>query len=219
MAVNYNRSKEAAEEVVRSIKNSGGEAIAIHADVADEEQANAMVDRAVEVFGGLDILVNNAGTLIEKAHIESMSTETWEGVLGANLTGTFFVSRAAIPRMRGREGAAIVNVSSIVARIGIPDEVHYSVSKAGVSAFTRGLAAELAKDGIRVNALAPGVTATEFHIGHTEPDVLESVIQGIPIPRAGTSEEMARLIVMLLSPWAAYMTGEVVEVNGGVLMA
>jgi 3-oxoacyl-[acyl-carrier protein] reductase len=218
VAVNYSKSEKAAKEVVQEIEKYGSKAIAIHADVTDENQVNAMVEQISKTFDGLDILVNNVGGLIGKTTIEKMPTPLWEEAIKLNLTSTFLVTRAAIPKMRGRNGATIVNMSSVVSRMGVPNEVHYCVVKAGVSALTRGLALELAGDGIRVNGIAPGITATDFHKGLTDPRVLDSVTDGMPIKRQGKPEEIARLVLVLASDWSSYMTGEIIEVNGGLLM-
>ena len=218
VAINYCKSAEAAKDVVREIEKYDSEAIAIHADATDEAQVNAMVEQASKAFGGIDILVNNVGGLIGKTTIEKMSTDLWESVIKLNLTTTFLVTRAAIPKMRGRDSATIVNISSVTARMGIPNEVHYCAAKAGVSALTRGLALELAEDGIRVNGIAPGITNTNFHKGLTDPKNLDSVTAGMPIKRQAKSEEIARLVLILASDWSTYMTGEIVEVNGGLLM-
>ncbi|MDA1192382.1 MAG: 3-oxoacyl-ACP reductase FabG [Candidatus Poribacteria bacterium] len=218
VAVNYWNSADAANDVVKRIKAGGGNAVAIQADVSKEDDANALVTEAATALGAIDIVVNNAGGLIDKSLVSDMSTLLWEDALRLNLTSAFLVSRAAIPRLRGRKGASIVNVSSVAARMGLPYEVHYCVAKAGVSALTRGLAAELAGDGIRVNAISPGITATDFHKELTDPAILDSVTDGMPIKRQGTPEEMAQLILVLASEWSGYMTGEVIEVNGGLLM-
>jgi 3-oxoacyl-[acyl-carrier protein] reductase len=219
VAVHYNRNEEEARRVAQKIEGSGGEALLVRGDVSDAAEVGRMAAEVEDRFGGLDFLVNNAGGLLERRPFSEMTEDLWERVMEVNLKSVFLVSRAALPLMRRRGGGRIVNVTSIAARTGGgPGSSAYASAKGGVSTLTRAMAKELVSENILVNGVAPGVIATPFHDRYTPPEVRERLRRGIPIGREGTPEEVAGVVVFLLSPAANYLVGEIVEVNGGQLM-
>jgi 3-oxoacyl-[acyl-carrier protein] reductase len=213
VAVNYRSSREAAEAVAAEIRSRGGEAEAYGADVADDAAVRAMTAAVGERFGGLDYLVNNAGwtTRVAHADMEALTEEIWERTLGTNLKGPFYCVRAAAKLMRGREGAAVVNVASMAAVTGQGSSMAYAASKAGVVTMTKSLARALAPE-IRVNALCPGLVRTGF-AGWTE--VHCAAAEKItPTRRLATVEDVAEAVLFLAG--AAGMTGETVQMDGGL---
>lgn len=220
VAVHYNRSEDEAKEVVGEIESSGGEALLVGGDVADAGEVKRMVGEVEERFGRLDILVNNAGSLIERRSLEDMDEDLWDRVMNVNLKSVYLVSQAALPIMKRRGGGRIINLTSVAARNGGgPGSAAYATAKAGVSNLTRAMAKELISEGILVNAVAPGIITTPFHDQFTPDDVRERMTGGIPIGREGTPEEVAGVVVLLASPTANYLVGEIVEINGGQLMS
>jgi NAD(P)-dependent dehydrogenase (short-subunit alcohol dehydrogenase family) len=219
VAVNYATGKNEAAAVVRTIRERGGRATAIWADVAREEEIARMFLEAERGLGPIRGLVNNAGITGGFARVENVTSAALERVLAVNVTGTILCSREAVRRMstkRGGSGGAIVNISSIAARTGAAGEwVHYAASKGAVNSFTVGLAREVATEGIRVNAVAPGLVETGLHAANGEPGRLERLKPSIPMGRAGTAEEVAEAVVWLLSSASAYVTGAILEVGGG----
>jgi len=219
VVINYQRNREAAEALVESIASAGGEALAVQADVADEAQVRRLFAELDARFGRLDVLVNNAGMLEQQIRLERMSLERWQRVFATNVYGSFLCSREAIARMstrQGGHGGAIVNVSSIAARLGAPEEyVDYAAAKGAVDSMTVGLAKELAADGIRVNAVRPGVIDTEIHASGGEPQRVARVAASIPLGRGGQAEEVAEAILWLASEQASYTTGSLLDVSGG----
>ncbi len=222
VAVHYNASEAQARAVAREIDGGRGEAaVLVRADLLDPPAAERMVGEAIARFGRLDILVNNAGGLLARRPIDEMSDEVYARIMELNMGSTFRVSKAAIPHLRRAGGGAIINMTSIAARSGGGGgAVIYAASKAAVSTFTRGLAKELAANGIRVNAIAPGIVLTPFHDKYTKPEALAAMIGGIPLGRGATAEEVAGTALFLASEeLSSFITGEVIEVNGGALMA
>ena len=219
VVVNYSSAQSAAEEVVAEIKSRGGKAIAVHADMRGEDEIIRMFDTAVLEFGRIGGLVNNAGVTGGFTRVEAVSAETIEDVLKVNVGGMILCCREAVKRMstrRSGKGGAIVNISSLVARTGGAGEwVHYAASKGAVNSFTIGLAREVADDGIRVNAVAPGLIDTELHAANGRPERLEQMAPTIPMKRAGSAEEVARGVAWLLSDAASYTTGTILEIGGG----
>jgi NAD(P)-dependent dehydrogenase (short-subunit alcohol dehydrogenase family) len=219
IVVNYLRDGAAAAEVVREITSAGGRAVAIQGDVGIEEDALRLFAQAEKQVGPVRALVNNAGITGGFSRVENITSETLERVFAANVTGTILCSREAVRRMsprNGGHGGAIVNVSSQAANIGGAGEwVHYAASKGAVDSFTIGLAREVATEGIRVNAVSPGLISTELHAAAGAPDRVERMTPTIPMKRAGTAEEVAEGIVWLLSPAAAYVTGVILPISGG----
>jgi NAD(P)-dependent dehydrogenase (short-subunit alcohol dehydrogenase family) len=219
VAVNYTANAAAADAVVSRINAGGGEAIAVQADVAQEDQVLAMF-KAIDVrLGRLTALVNNAGVVDVTARVEEMSVARWRRMFDINVMGTLICSREAILRMstrHGGPGGAIVNVSSAAARLGGAHQyVDYAAAKGAIDTFTLGLAKEVAADGIRVNAVRPGLIDTEIHASGGLPDRVQQLAHLVPMQRGGSAEEVARAIVWLLSAQASYTTMSLVDVSGG----
>jgi NAD(P)-dependent dehydrogenase (short-subunit alcohol dehydrogenase family) len=219
VAVNYTHNEAAAEEVVRAIRAGGGKALAIAADVADEKQVLEMFAQVDRQLGRLTALVNNAGIVDRTARVDEMSVERWKRMFDINVTGSFLCAREAVRRMstrHGGRGGAIVNVSSAAARLGAPGQyVDYAASKGAIDSFTIGLAKEVAAEGIRVNAVRPGLIETGIHASGGLPDRVRDLAHQVPMQRGGTAEEVAQAIVWLLSPEAGYTTMSLVDVSGG----
>ena len=219
VCISYVRNEAAADAVVDSIVSLGGTALAVRADVADADDVARLFRAVDERLGRLDALVNNAGILETHMRVERMDAGRLRRVFAANVFGSFHCAREAVPRMstaRGGWGGAIVNVSSIAARLGSPNEyVDYAASKAAVDALTLGLAKEVAAEGIRVNAVRPGVVYTEIHASGGEPGRVDRVKSAVPMQRGGQPEEVARAILWLLSDEASYTTGTLLDVGGG----
>lgn len=220
VAVHYNASAEAAQEVLDRIRAAGGEAESFQADVAARGAADRLVAAVAARFGGIDGLVNNAGGMVRRCPVENSDDALIDEVVDLNIRQVINASRAVVPWMRRAGGGFIINTSSVAARNGGgPGAVLYAASKGFVSTFTRGLARELVGDGIRVNAVAPGLIATAFHERHSTPAQMEAMTRGIPMARAGTGEDCVGAYLYLASDTlSGYVTGQVVEVNGGSLM-
>ena len=226
VAVNYAHDAAAAEKVVAAVEAQGGRALAVRADVASDAEVQAMfetIDRALPPLAGL---VNNAGVVDLGARVDAMTPARLQRMFAINVFGSFYCAREAVRRMTtrpaaaGRAGAnaggAIVNVSSAAAKLGAPGQyVDYAAAKGAIETFTIGLAKELAGEGIRVNAVRPGIIETEIHASGGTPDRVAQMLPLLPMQRAGTAEEVAEAIVFLLSDAASYTTGSILEVTGG----
>ncbi|MEY4729021.1 MAG: hypothetical protein RL020_179 [Pseudomonadota bacterium] len=219
VCISYVANKAAADAVVNQIISSGGKALAVQADVANEIDVVRMFQQVDQTFGALTALVNNAGILEMQSRIEDMSAERLNRIFTTNITGSFICAREAIKRMsskHGGAGGAIVNMSSAASRIGSPGEyVDYAASKGAIDTFTLGLAKEVAAENIRVNAVRPGVIYTDIHASGGEPGRVDRVKDSVPMKRGGTAEEVAQTILWLLSDEATYTTGAIVDVAGG----
>lgn len=224
VAVNYNGSPDAAAAVVRDIEAGGGRAVAIKADIGSEAEVLRLFDQATAALGPVTALVNNAGITGGSGPFADLSAETLEAVMRLNVIGAALCAREAVRRMstdrRGPDGpgrgGAIVNISSIAATMGSPGEyVHYAASKGAIETLTIGLGKEVARQGIRVNAVAPGLIDTEIHAASGDPGRVDRIVPTIPMQRIGTPEEVAEAVLYLLSDAAAYVTGTVLRVTGG----
>jgi len=219
LCLNYHQRADAANAVLEQVLGLGVTAIAVKADVADETQVLHMFDVIDREFGRLDVLVNNAGMLEQQMRLEQMDAARWSRVLGANVIGSFLCAREAIKRMstrHGGQGGAIVNLSSVAARLGAPGEyIDYAAAKGAIDSMTLGLAKEVASEGIRVNAVRPGVIHTDIHAAGGEPDRVERVKASVPMGRGGQAEEIAEAILWLASEKASYTSGALLDVAGG----
>ena len=219
VAVNYTRDAAAAERVAAQVRAAGRRALVIQADVAEEAEVLAMFAAVDREFGTLRGLVNNAGVVDLPARVDEMSLQRLQRMFAINLTGSFLCAREAVRRMSSKHGGAggvIVNLSSAAARLGSPGQyVDYAASKAGIDLLTLGLAREVATEGIRVNAVRPGIIDTDIHASGGLPDRARQVAPIVPMQRAGSAEEVAQAIVWLLSDEASYTTGTVLDVTGG----
>ena len=219
VAVNYTRNEAAAEEVVRAIRTAGGTALALQGDVAEEPQVLALFAQVDAKLGRLTALVNNAGVVDQPARVDEMSLARLKRMFDINVIGSFLCAREAIRRMstrHGGHGGAIVNVSSAAARLGAPGQyVDYAAAKGAIDSFTIGLAKEVAAEGIRVNAVRPGLIETEIHASGGLPDRVRQLQHLVPMQRGGSAEEVAEAIVWLLSSQASYVTMSMIEVSGG----
>jgi 3-oxoacyl-[acyl-carrier protein] reductase len=216
VVVNYNKSPESAEEVVKQIQAAGGKAATCRADVSDFKQAEALVKFAVETFGDLSILVNNAGITRDQL-IMMMPEADWDAVINTNLKSAFNCSKAAVKHMMRKRVGRIINMASVAGQMGNAGQTNYSASKAGQIGFTKALAREVASRNITVNAIAPGFVDTEILDGMT-PEMLEAALKMIPLARKGKPEEIAYAAAFLASDEAAYITGQVLGVDGGMAM-
>jgi NAD(P)-dependent dehydrogenase (short-subunit alcohol dehydrogenase family) len=219
VAVNYTANSLAADEVVRGIRELGGTAITVHADVSDEAQVLAMFQKIDAKLGRLTGLVNNAGVVDVSARVDEMSLSRIKRMFDINVIGSMLCAREALRRMstkHGGEGGAIVNVSSAASRLGSPGQyVDYAAAKGAIDAFTIGLAKEVAAEGIRVNAVRPGLIDTEIHASGGLPDRVRELQHLVPMQRGGTADEVAQAIVWLLSDAASYTTMSLLDVSGG----
>lgn len=219
VAVNYLKNEKGANEAVEAILKAGGEAISLRTDVTRSAEVKNMVDATEKKWGKIDILVNNAGDLLARRTLTDMTEEYWDQIMALNLKSVFLSTQAVWKQMAERKSGIIINVASIAGRNGGGiGAAAYGAAKGAMITYTKGLAKELAPHGIRVNGINPGVILTPYHEKYSSPELMKRMVSAVPMGRAGTSEEIADVIVFLASPAARYMTGETVEVNGGMLM-
>ncbi|MFO1318562.1 MAG: SDR family NAD(P)-dependent oxidoreductase [Burkholderiales bacterium] len=220
VAVHFNSSRSEAEQVAADVRAAGGEAILVQGDVTSSASCRDIVEKTVAAFGRIDVLINNAGAMVQRVPIAELTDELFDRVLHVNVRSAMTCSAAAVPHMRKQGGGNIINVTSIAARHGGgPGASLYAGSKGFISTATRGLAKELVKDNIRVNAVAPGVIQTPFHDRYSTPQMLEAFRATIPMNRIGTSDECAGSFLFLASDgMSSYITGQILEVNGGQYM-
>ena len=219
LALHYHRNEEGVKHTVGAVQTAGGTASLHQADLADPKSADAFIDDVLAQHGRIDVLVNNAGDLVKRSPVADVPDEEFHRILDVNLTSVFALSRRIVPVFRVQGGGSIVNVTSIAGRTGgAGGSVVYATSKGAVSTFTRGLAKELAPEGIRVNAIAPGVIKTPFHDRHTADTQMQAMLTTIPMGRTGTPHECVGTILFLASErMSSYITGQIIEVNGGQL--
>ncbi len=216
VAVIYAGNTAAAEETQKAIAEKGGQAIAIQCDVANEDAVTAMMKQVKEQFGSIDILVNNAG-ITRDGLLMRMKTSDWQAVLDTNLTGTFFCTKAVTKIMMKQRSGAIVNLTSVVGLTGNAGQANYAAAKSGIIGFTKSVAKELASRGIRVNAVAPGCIDTDMTAVLSDA-VKDEMLKTIPLGRVAQPEEVAKAVLFLVSDCASYITGQVLNVDGGMVM-
>jgi 3-oxoacyl-(acyl-carrier-protein) reductase len=216
VAINYQHSVQAADEVCRAAGDLGVKAYTYQADVSREDEAKAMIDSVIEDFGGIDILVNNAGITRDKSFLK-LTKMMWDEVLGVNLNGVFHITRLVLPGMIESGFGRIINMTSIVGQTGNFGQSNYAVSKGGLIAFTMSLAREVARKGVTVNAVAPGFIETDM-TKDMPAAALTAVTAMTPLGRLGKPEEVAAAVCFLASPQSSYITGQVIPVNGGMYM-
>lgn len=219
ICLSYRNDRRAADDVVAAIARAGGQAMAVAADVSVESDVLRLFEDVDRQLGAVDVLVNNAGILETQCRVEAMDAARLSRVLAVNVTGSFLCAREAVRRMstmRGGKGGAIVNLSSLAARLGAPNEyVDYAAAKGAVDTFTIGLAKEVAAEGIRVNAVRPGLIYTDIHASGGEPGRVDRLKHAVPMQRGGHAEEVAKAILWLASESASYTTGSFIDVAGG----
>lgn len=219
VAVNYASNKAAADALVGEIKAAGGDAFAVKGDVGGEADIISIFEAVDRTFGRLDAFVNNAGIVDAKARVDEMSAARLERMMRINVVGSILCAREAVKRMstrHGGKGGAIVNISSVAAVLGAPDNyVDYAASKGAIDTFTIGLAREVALEGIRVNAVRPGIIDTDIHASGGQPDRVALIQDTLPMKRAGTADEVAGAVLYLLSDAASYTTGAILNISGG----
>jgi 3-oxoacyl-[acyl-carrier protein] reductase len=217
VAVHYHSGEEEAGDVVALVEEAGGRGVALQADVGDTAECEDLVGRAVSGLGGLDSVIANAG-VYDRAHLDDLPPERWQRTISVNLSGTFHVVRAALPQLRSSPHGTAVLVSSQLARLGSAHGAHYAASKTAIEGLTKALALELGPHGVRVNCVAPGMTRTAILDPYSDEE-LERRALSVPVRRIGEVEDVAAAVALLVSPDSSYMTGAVLHVNGGVLMA
>lgn len=221
VAITYNKNKAGAEAAIAAISSNGnkGSAMALQTDITVHSEIGQMISDVEGELGPVDILINNAGSLVERLRTLEMTEERWNEVINLNATSAFFAAKAVIPKMLEKGSGVIVNVTSIAGRNGgALGSIHYSSAKAAILTMTKGLAKEFAMQGIRINAVSPGVIDTPYHETFTTPEVMANLRKAIPMGREGRPDEVASVIAFLASDAASYLCGETIEVNGGLLM-
>lgn len=216
VVLTYFSSEEASGETVAAIESAGGQALALKADVTQEDEVARVIAITIERFKDIDVLVTNAGGLLQRSRVVDCSRALWDEALAVNLTSTFLCCRAVLPHMERAGKGCIITMSSLAGHDGGgPGASHYAAAKGGILSFTRGLAKEVGPLGIRVNSIAPGLIATQFHDRFNTPEGRQATVGRTPLRREGLPEDVAGVALFLASPWAAFITGETIEVNGG----
>jgi 3-oxoacyl-[acyl-carrier protein] reductase len=218
VAIHYYSSAATANELMEYALQKGQKAVIIQGDLTKEAAANAVIEKTIAAFGGLDILINNTGSLVARKMLNEITTEFWQQVMDINLTSMLFVTRAASVYLTKNENSSIVNLSSLAGRKGgHPGSLAYATSKGAILTFTRALSTELGPQGVRVNAVAPGlILGTSFHNTHTTKESAAATVAGIPIQRAGNAADVARAVLYLASEYDGFITGATLDINGGV---
>jgi len=216
VVLTWYQSEAGAQETVPAIERSGGKAVATRADLSQPGEAKRVVDLAIATYGRVDVLVANSGGLLQRSTVEECPLELWNKAIAINLTSTFLSCQAVLPEMKKNGSGSIITVSSLAAHDGGgAGSAHYASSKGGVTTFTRALAKECGPSGIRVNSVAPGLIATQFHDRFNTPENRAAVVARTPLRREGTPEDVASAVLFLASDHASFLTGEMIEVNGG----
>ncbi|RCW51452.1 MULTISPECIES: 3-oxoacyl-[acyl-carrier-protein] reductase [unclassified Halanaerobium] len=216
VVINYANSKDKADNVKNIIKKNGGRAHVIQADVSNFDEAKVLVEESYKLMNGLDILINNAGITTDKLLLR-MKEEDWDKVVDINLKGVFNCTKHAVRYLLKSDSGRIINISSVVALMGNAGQANYCAAKAGIIGFTRSNARELAGKGVRVNAVAPGYIMTEM-TEDLKDDIKDMMLNNIPVGRFGKAEEVANVVLFLASSMADYINGQVINVDGGMLM-
>ncbi len=216
VAVNYQTSEEAAQQVVQGISDAGGEAVVMSGDVSKEKDADALVKSVIEQWGRIDILVNNAGITRDRLLVR-MTPDDWDRVLEVNLRGAFLCTKYVMPHLIRRRQGRVVNISSVVGIGGNPGQANYAASKAGLIGFTKAVAREVASRNITVNALAPGFIDTGGMVDQMTEDARKTVLGRIPMERFGSADDVAEAVSFLCGPGAGYITGQVITIDGGMV--
>jgi 3-oxoacyl-[acyl-carrier protein] reductase len=220
VAIHYHSNEAGAAETARRVQSLGRQAAIFKADLVRRDEAAALVAAVTARFSRIDVLVNNAGDLVERKPLLEMPEALWRQVIDLNLSSAFFVTQAAAPAMIERQRGVVINVSSLAAHNGGgPGALAYAASKGGLISLTKAMAKELAPKGVRVNCVSPGLIGqTNFHGRFTKPEAFEAAEKTVPLGRAGTPEEVGRVIAFLAGPDSVYLVGETIEINGGMLM-
>lgn len=221
ICMHYFHSSETPELLKKLANKKGLKALCIQADLTDEQDTIRGIKEAVEFFGIFDILVNNSGGLVERRSITEIDSVFWQTVINLNITSMMLVTRELLHYMNKKDGASIVNMASLAGRKGgHPGSLAYSTAKGAVLTWTRALSNELGSKGIRVNAVAPGfIEGTDFHKKHTTPESAKKTIESIPLSRSGNPEDVARAVAFLASEYDGFITGETLDINGGIYYA
>lgn len=218
VSIHYFSSADTAKELKEYAESKDQKAVIVSGDLTKEADANALVEKTVEALGGLDILINNAGSLVARKMLNEIETDFWNKVMDINLTSMLYVTRAASPYLTKNENSSIVNLASLAGRKGgHGGSLAYATSKGAILTFTRALSTELGPEGVRVNAVAPGlILGTLFHNTHTTKESADKTTAGIPIQRAGNAADVARAVLYLASEYDGFITGATLDINGGV---
>ena len=217
IAITYNQNEQGAQKLEEKIKQMGRKVLCFQVDMTKDEEVESLAEQTIDKFGKVDILINNAGGLVERMPFFEIYRKRWDEVMELNLWSVVLLSQKIGANMKQNGSGVIVHNASVAGRFGGGvGACAYSVSKGALITLTKSMGRELITDGIRVNALAPGVIDTPFHDQFTPPDVMQSLMQKVPIGRAGTSEEMAKIVAFLASEDSSYLTGATIDANGGM---
>ena len=217
VAVHYHNGKERAEALQKQLEQQGCSVMTVQADLRDSMQVQAMIGQIERSWGGVDVLVNNAGVAQQKLFTD-ITDEEWRNMFAIHVDGAFYCARAVLPEMIHRKRGCIINVSSMWGQTGGSCEVHYSAAKGALQAMTKALAKEVGPSGIRVNCVAPGVILTEMNTRMFDQDTLEALKEETPLETLGTTEDVANMIYFLASAEAGFITGQIIGVNGGMVI-